>query len=354
MAIFVSSEEKLTFDDVLLVPQYSEVMSRSDVSTGTTLSRITKLKIPVIAANMDTVCEVAMALEMHRLGGMGVLHRFNTIEQQCGLAEEIIDKDPDAVFAAAIGVDGNAMARVMGLIETGVKRFCVDVAHGDSFYAANTVRQIRLFADRESLEIDIIAGNVVTPEAVRGLSEAGANIVKIGVGPGTFCDTRQVAGTGYPQMSAILDCAESKFRQGATLIADGGIKTSGDAAKALAAGADAVMLGGLLTGTLEAPGEVIETDNGLFKLGRGMASLEALRERDARTGEVTDVSNYAPEGVEALIPYKGPVENTLNPFMAGVRSAMSYQGVFTIKDFQAKARFVKVSPTTLAENRPRV
>lgn len=350
MPTILDSEPKLTFDDVLLVPQYSEVLSRSDVSTTTQLSRTLKLKIPIIAANMDTVCETEMAIALDNLGGMGILHRFNSIEQQVQMARDVMATSASANYGVAIGVGVDYKDRVRALYTAGARVFCVDIAHGDSFMAKSVTSWIR----NQYPDVDIIAGNVVTPEGARMLAHAGANIIKIGVGPGAVCDTRQVAGTGYPQFSAILECAS----HGKAIIADGGIKTSGDIAKAIGAGANAVMLGSLLAGTDEAPGEIVlaATSRGRekFKIYRGMASAEALKARDGRTGETTDISDYAPEGVQGRVKYKGAVADVVGQLTSGLRSGMSYQGAHNISDFQRRAQFVKVSPTTQAENRPRV
>ena len=327
-------EELFSFDDVLIKPQYSNVMSRSEVDLSTTLSRGLVLDIPIIASNMDTVCELEMARKMSELGGMGILHRNLTKEERLFAIRNLMAWE--AVSAVAVGVhevDKNVLG---SYIYNGVKAIVVDVAHGDAIHVYNAITEIKCFLERNSDHMCLIGGNVATGEAVERMASAGVDCVKVGIGPGAACLTRINTGVGVPQLSAIMDCAEKADHIGITVIADGGIKTPGDVAKAIAAGADAVMLGGMLAGTDEAPGDVQIIKGQRVKSYRGMASGGAG-------------SEYV-EGAEGFVDYKGPVAGVIKAVTNGLRSAMSYSNAKTIPEFMAKAEFVRVSPMSLGEN----
>ena len=327
-------EELFSFDDVLIKPQYSNVMSRSDVDLSTTLSRGLVLDIPIIASNMDTVCELEMARKMSELGGMGVLHRNLTKDARKLAIRNLMAWG--SVSAVAVGVhevDKNVLG---SYIYNGVKAIVVDVAHGDAIHVYNAITEIKCFLERNSDHMCLIGGNVATGEAVERMASAGVDCVKVGIGPGAACLTRINTGVGVPQLSAIMDCAEKADHVGVTVIADGGIKTPGDVAKAIAAGADAVMLGGMLAGTDEAPGDVQMINGQRVKSYRGMASGGAG-------------SEYV-EGAEGFVDYKGPVAGVIKAVTNGLRSAMSYSNAKTIPEFMAKAEFVRVSPMSLGEN----
>ena len=342
----------LTFDDVLIVPRRSSIRSRQDVSVRTRLSRNISLGLPVVAANMDTVCEHAMAVAMARLGGIGVVHRFMPITAQASQIARVKEVDASLLVGAAVGTDFDLVERAKALVAAGVDVLVLDIAHGHSDHAINGVRTLKEhFAD-----IDVVAGNVATFSGAADLAEAGADGVKVGVGPGGVCTTRVVAGVGVPQLTAIADTVPV----GVPVIADGGIRTPGDIAKALAAGASSVMIGSLLAGTEESPGEIEQGPHGLQKRVRGMASFEAMRARAIRSGEDMDSEDVdrerleyrAPEGVTGAVPYRGGAAKLVLGLIAGLRSAMSYSDARTLEEFADKAEFVAVTPLGVAENAP--
>ncbi len=337
----------LTFDDVLLVPQRSSIRSRSHVSLRTRLSRRVELELPVVGANMDTVCEEAMALALAGLGGIGILHRFLSIDAQVAMVEKVKRSDASFRVGAAVGTDHDMVDRARALARVGVDAVVLDIAHGHADHAIEGVRALKAAVP----DVDVIAGNVATRAGAADLVAAGADAVKVGVGPGGVCTTRVVAGVGVPQLTAIADCAGC----GVPVIADGGIRSSGDIAKALAAGADTVMIGSMFAGTKESPGEVEATGHGLMKRVRGMASFEAVAARATRQGDEVDDEYFeqrAPEGVEGMVPYKGDVDKLVWRLMAGVKSAMSYSDARTIAEFWAKAEFMRITPLGLRENLP--
>jgi IMP dehydrogenase len=336
----------LTFDDVLLVPRRSSIRSRSDVSLRTRLSRSLELDIPIVAANMDTVCEAEMAIALARLGGIGMIHRFLTIEHQVQLVQDV-KAAGELKVGAAIGTDRDALARAEALACAGVDILVLDIAHGHADHAIEVVQTIR----RAVPGVDLMAGNVATRDGALDLIEAGADAIKVGVGPGGVCTTRLVAGVGVPQLTAIADCAGVEV----PVVADGGIRNSGDIAKALAAGASTVMIGSLFAGTQESPGEVEQGPRGLVKRVRGMASFEALEARAHRAGESVDDEYFeqrAPEGVEGLVPYRGEVGRLVSSLLAGVRSGMSYSDARTIPELWEKASFMRVTGSGVRENLP--
>ncbi|HXY84403.1 MAG TPA: IMP dehydrogenase [Gaiellaceae bacterium] len=468
------AKEGLTFDDVLLVPAESHVLP-NDVSTVTSLTRRIHLSIPVVSAAMDTVTEARLAIALARAGGIGVLHRNLSIEDQVaevdkvkrsesgmivepvtlpasapvahavelmaryhisgvpitdpngilvGIltnrdlrfeddttqpvsalmtarnlvtapvgttleeAEEILHRNkieklpvvdadgrlrglitvkdiqkriefPDATkdergrlrVAAAVGIGTDSWKRAGALVDAGIDALVVDTAHGHSSAVVEMVRRIK-----DEWEVETIAGNIATAAAVEALVDAGADAVKVGVGPGSICTTRVVAGVGVPQVTAIYDCAQVAARHGVPLIADGGLTSSGDIAKAIAAGADAVMAGSLLAGTDESPGEVVLHQGERFKEYRGMGSLGAMRARGFSQdryfqGDVEDVEKLVPEGIEGRVPYKGPVAAIVHQLVGGLRQAMGYCGAATIDDLK-HAGFVRITGAGLRESHP--
>ena len=468
------AKEGLTFDDVLLVPAESRVLP-NDVSTRTRLTRSVELSIPVVSAAMDTVTEARLAIALAREGGIGIVHRNLSIEEQAaevdkvkrsesGMIVEPVTLPPGALVrdalelmsrykvsgvpitdasgvlvgiltnrdlrfetdveqpvsalmtsrnlvtaptgttlaeaeeilhrhkieklpvvdgdgrlcglitvkdiqkkieypqatkdergrlrvGAAVGVGPEAAERAQALVAAGADVLVVDTAHGHSSGVLEMVRKIK-----GSVTVDVIAGNVATGEATRALIEAGADAVKVGIGPGSICTTRVVAGVGVPQVTAIYDCAEVAAADGVPVIGDGGMTTSGDIAKSMAAGADTVMLGSLLAGTEEAPGEVILVQGERFKEYRGMGSLGAMRGRSFSKdryfqGDVEDVDKLIPEGIEGRIAYKGPLRPIVYQLIGGLRQAMGYCGAATIDEMKA-ARFVRITGAGLRESHP--
>ncbi|HEC10582.1 MAG TPA: guanosine monophosphate reductase [Acidimicrobiales bacterium] len=339
----------LTFDDVLLVPRRSSVRSRRDVSLRTRVTRNVGLELPMIAANMDTVCEAEMAVAMARLGGLGVIHRFLPIEEHADQVRQVKKQSAGLLVGAAVGTDHDMAERAERLVEAGVDVLVLDIAHGHAEHALAGVRDLK----RRFPGVDVIAGNVATAAGALDLVEAGADAVKVGVGPGGVCTTRLVAGVGVPQLTAIDDVVSAE--PGVPVIADGGIRTSGDIAKALAVGADTVMIGSLFAGTKESPGEVEQSPHGLVKRYRGMASREAAEKRAERHGVDLDDEYFeqrSPEGVEGTVPYRGEVGKIVGTLVGGLKSSMSYLDARDLETFRSNADFVRVTPAGLTENRP--
>ncbi len=473
----------LTFDDVLLVPNFSEVKSRRDANTTSRFSRGITLSVPIVSANMDTVTESSMAIAMARAGGMGVVHRFLPLEVQVAevvkvkRSEGVVIEDPftlgpeetirdasDAIgehdiggivivdgqrkvlglvtrrditleddmnrklkgvmtprkdlvtasrgvsleeakkllhqhkieklplvdktgrlsglitskdimkrrqfpdatkdsrgrlrVAAAVGVKGDYIPRAERLLEVGADALVVDIAHGHSTSAIETVKRIR----KDFGDVEVVAGNVATAKGARDLIRAGADAVKVGVGSGSICVTRVVTGSGVPQLTAIMDSAKAAREYGVPVIGDGGIRNPGDVTKALAAGASTVMIGSLFAGTEESPGPTILREGARYKLTRGMASLAAtvdrrIRERGVGRSKETElieelIEESVPEGVEGLIPYKGKVEEVVKQLVGGLRSGMSYSGAHSIPELQSKAEFMRITSAGHKESLP--
>lgn len=352
-----------TFDDVLLVPAYSTVVP-AKVMLQTQLTKKIKLNIPICAASMDTVCEEKMALALAQLGGIGFIHKNMMIEDQAAMVRHIkqlaveaqyfeaaIDGQGRYLVGAAVGVSETTMDRVDALVEAGVDIISVDSAHGHSAGVIEAVRKIR----SKYSELDIVGGNIVTAQGAIDLTYAGASVVKVGVGPGSICTTRVVAGVGVPQLTAVNDVFQVAKIYGIGVIADGGIKLSGDIVKALAAGSDCVMLGGLLAGCDEAPGEVLDINGKQYKSYVGMGSLSAMKRGSSDRyfqGGKKELSKLVPEGIEAMVPYKGSVVDVVYQMMGGLRSGMGYCGCATVSDLKDKAHFVAISNAGLNESHP--
>lgn len=333
-------KEALTFDDVLLVPQLSDVKSRHDVSLK---SGMLELDLPIISANMDTVTEESMAIGMAENGGLGIIHRFLNPQR----LDQIIVRCRNAIkdnFAISIGINDDSDELIDVAIKRKVTKFCIDVAHGHHTGVAD---RIKLLRNRVPYDIVVIAGNVGTEDGVEYLATAGANIIKVGIGPGSHCTTRVVTGHGYPQLTAIKKCSGAAKSCGVEIIADGGIRNSGDIAKSIAAGANYVMVGRLLAGTDEAPGCLaFDTNHNKVKVYRGMASREAQKDRGRSGGRIIA------EGVRSRVPYSGPLSDTLDRLRGGLSSALSYSGAHTIEDYQAKAIFIRVTHNSYIEGTP--
>ena len=472
----MSIREGLTFDDVLLVPKFSDIVSRSQTDLTTQLSRNISINIPMISANMDTVTESTMAITIAREGGIGIIHRFLTIQEEvdeihkvkragsviienpylinpeqtiqdafkimnekqvsgllvtdssskligilterdvlfepvdCSkLVKDLMTKDvvsakpgidfqqakeilknnrieklpltdehnkikglitsqdisnlekyPNAskdekgrpLVGAAVGVKGDFMQRTEALLDAGVDVIVVDIAHGHSENAINTVKNIK----KAFPNCELIAGNVATAHGTEDLIKAGVDAVKVGVGSGSICITRVITGSGVPQLTAVLDCAKIGNEHNIPIISDGGTRTSGDATKALAAGAHSVMIGGILGGTDESPGSTISKNGKRFKIYRGMASLGASLGRKSKdsgnAGLTDDLNDYVAEGVEGMVPYRGSVTDIITQITGGIRSGLSYCGAHNIKQMQKNAEFIKISRAGFAESQP--
>ena len=331
-------KDALTYDDVLLVPQFSDINSRSEVDISSRLDDNIVLNMPIISSPMDTVTETLMAVAMDNADGLGVIHRYNEIEQQALLVKNLYYagvKNP----AAAIGMTGDYMERATALASSGAYILCVDVAHG---HHAMMERCLKTFKDHFGTDLHIMAGNVATRESYEALSKWGADSIRCNIGGGSICSTRIQTGHGVPGLQTILDCAESELDT--PIIADGGIRNSGDIAKAIAAGADFVMVGSLLAGTDETPGAIVTDKSGdKYKIYRGMASRAA---QSAWRGRMTS----APEGVSTTVPYRGSVEGILNDLSMGLKSGLSYSGSRSISEFQTRARFVRQTAASQTES----
>lgn len=469
--------EGFTFSDVLLIPKRSSITSRKDVDTSGRFSRSITLKCPIVSANMDTVTEAAMAIAMARAGGLGIIHRFLSIEEEVAevakvkrseniiieepyivspddtvadaralmkrsevggllvvdrarklvgivterdihfqedsrrvlrevmtskivsgspgitmekaqriLSENKIEKlplvdgagllvglitakdlkhkrmHPDAskdkkgrlLVGAAVGVIGDYLERAGALIEAGADVLVVDVAHGHADHVIEAVSKIK----KRWPTKDLVAGNVATHEGAKDLVEAGADGIKVGVGPGSICSTRIVSGAGMPQLTAVMDCSRITRKSNIPVIADGGIRDSGDIAKALAGGASSVMIGSLLAGTDESPGLLITRNGTKYKIYRGMASLTATLTRKQRERheegpiQEQDVSEVVPEGVESMAPYRGRAAEIVYQLVGGLRSGMSYVGARSLAEFWNKAEFMRITEASWRESKP--
>ncbi len=331
-----------SYDDVLITPKYNKIFSRSEVSFETKVTKNYSLKIPFIAANMDTICESEMAIAIGKLGGLGVIHRFLTIEQQALEVSKV--RQENILASAAVGVKDYEL-RVPALVQAGVQIIVIDIAHGHSKRAGKTLDWIKA----NYPQIDVMAGNIATKDAAQYFLSKGADGIKVGIGPGSLCETRIMAGAGIPQITAIMDAHEST--QGRVPIcADGGIRYPGDVVKAIGAGADTVMIGSIISGTDETPGEIVLLDGEPHKEYRGMASYDATLKKQELDGK-TDGKIISVEGQRMQVPCKGPVLPIIDKFLGGLSSGMTYVGAKTIPELKAKADFIEISFAGLVESR---
>lgn len=356
-------KEGLTFDDVLLIPAESHVLP-NDVDLKVQLTSSLKLNLPFISAGMDTITEHEMAIAMAQAGGLGVIHKNMTIANQANEVKLVkntevtsekaaVDNNHRLLVAAAVGVTTDTFERASALIDAGANAIVIDTAHGHSAGVLRKISEIRA----KFPNINLIAGNVATAAGTRALYDAGVDVVKVGIGPGSICTTRVVAGVGVPQITAIYDAANVAREYGKTIIADGGIKYSGDIVKALAAGGNAVMLGSMFSGTHETPGQIFEKQGQKFKAYRGMGSVGAMSQAHGSSdryfqGGVNEANKLVPEGVEACVTYKGYVKEVIFQLIGGLRAGMGYVGAPDLAALIENAQFVRITNAGLVESHP--
>ena len=343
----VPIKEALTFDDVTLTPKYSEILP-SEVDTSIKLSKTLKLKIPLLSSAMDTITESKMAIAIAKAGGLGIIHRNLDINNQLIEIKKV--KKQKLKVGAAVGAGIKEFKRAEAILKEKIDMIVVDTAHGHTKKVSEMIRYIKKIKDKNTV---LCAGNIATPEAAKFLLKLGVDVIKVGIGPGSICTTRLVAGIGVPQLSAILNVRNGIKKKDVKIISDGGIKYSGDLAKAFAAGADAVMIGSLFAGTDETPGKLIKRNGKLFKSFRGMGSVGAMNKGSADRyfqSKQKDLSKYVPEGVEGFAKYKGDVESIIFKLIGGLRSSMGYLGSRQIKYLRDKPKFVKITKAGFYES----
>jgi IMP dehydrogenase len=363
----------ITFDDVLLVPGYSE-FKRQEISLETKLTKNISLKIPLVSAPMDTVTESEIAIALAKLGGIGIIHRNLTVEDQVLEVKKVKDYTQSGLdkllVGAAIGASSGFEMRAEALIEEGVDVIIVDSAHGYADYILETIKYLK-----KNYKIDVIAGNIATYDGAKALIDAGADGLRVGMGPGAICTTRIISGMGVPQITAILETSKASKDTGIPVIADGGIKYSGDMVKAFCAGADTVMMGSFFASCKEAPGEHVELPpeqvpsrfksilkqnkaTYTFKSYRGMGSLGAMQKgteiksEDEFHGKSYKDRVLVAEGVEGLVPINGDVQKVVDQALGGIRSGMYYIGAKTVKDIQENGKFIQITHASLTESHP--
>ena len=347
----------LTYDDVLLEPGYSQVLP-NQVNLRSKFSRNINLNLPIVSAAMDTVTESAVAIAMAQEGGLGIIHRNLSITSQVEevrkvkeiIGNSLANKDEEyrLMVGAAIGVGEPEIMRATGLIEARVDVLVIDTAHGHSKSVVETLKTLK----KRFPYIDIVVGNIATEKACAYLVEAGADGVKVGIGPGSICTTRIIAGIGVPQLSAIMNCAKIARQAGVPIIADGGIKFSGDIVKALAAGASSVMIGSLFAGTDESPSELILYGGRSYKAYRGMGSIGAMVKGSGgryKQNHITQNSKFVPEGIEGQVPHRGSLASNLYQLVGGLRSGMGYVGAENLDKLYEHSHFLRISEASLRE-----
>ncbi len=345
--IMVPIKEALTFDDVTLVPKYSEILP-SEVDTSIKLTNNLRLRIPLLSSAMDTVTESKMAIAIAKAGGLGVIHRNLDVKTQISEIKKV--KIKKLLVGAAVGAGPSEFKRADAILKENIDMIVVDTAHGHTKKVSEIIKFIK---KRKNKKTALCAGNIATPEAAKFLLKLGVDIIKVGIGPGSICTTRLVAGIGVPQLSAILTVRNGVKNKNVKIISDGGIKYSGDLAKAFAAGADAVMVGSLFAGTDETPGKLIRRGGKLFKSFRGMGSVGAMNKGSADRyfqSKQKDISKYVPEGVEGFAKYKGKVEKIIFKLVGGLKSSMGYLGSKQIKYLRNKPQFVKITKAGFYES----
>jgi len=340
-------KEALTFDDVSMSPKYSEVLP-SEVDTSTKLSNNLTLNIPLLSSAMDTVTESRMAIAIAKMGGIGVIHRNLDIKKQVQEIRKV--KKQKLLVGAAVGAGPLELKRAESILKEGIDLIVVDTAHGHSKKVAEIIKAIKKMKTKKTT---LCAGNIATAEAAKFLIKLGVDIVKVGIGPGSICTTRLVAGIGVPQLSAIIEVKKGVKNKKTKIISDGGIKYSGDIAKALSAGADGVMIGSLFAGSLETPGKLIKKNGKLYKSFRGMGSVGAMNKGSADRYfqmKQKDASKYVPEGVEGFVKYKGDVKSIIYKLIGGLKSSMGYLGAKKVNTLKVKPNFVKITKAGFYES----
>ena len=340
-----------TYDDINIIPKYSEIEHRDKINISTRFTKKTLLDIPIISSPMDTITGLDMAREMMNWGGVGVIHRFMSIEEQAELmnklcympgSEHVILKN-DLPRCAAIGVKDDYLERSQELFNNGCNVLLIDVAHGHHKLVGEAIEKIKTRLEN----IEVIAGSVATGEATKYLCEKGADAIRVGIGNGSLCETRIRTGVGIPQVFAIIDCVSIADDYNVPIIADGGVRNIGDVCKGLACGADTIMLGSLLSGTKETPGTIEKIgkwpNEQLHKKYRGSASLDSKKSRG---------HNKNVEGNHKVIPYKGKVKRIINDIQDGIRSSFSYVGANTIDEFHSKVELMEVTMAGNLEGKP--
>lgn len=361
MAVAHIIRKGYAFDDLLLVPKASNILPK-EVQLKTKLTNTISLNIPILSAAMDTVTDHKMAIAMAQLGGLGIIHKNFSLIQQAqevvltkqkevdfnSYPNAVVDDHQKLLVGAAVGICDDTLSRVATLIKYGVDIICLDTAHGHSKYVVEVLRKIK-----KNYQIPVIVGNIATAEAASILIEQGADCLKVGVGPGSICTTRIVSGVGVPQLTAIMDVASVAKKNNIPIIADGGIKNSGDIVKALAAGANCVMLGSLIAGCDETPGDIIEMGDGqLFKTYRGMGSTEAMKAGSSDRYFQSNAAKYVPEGVSGFKEYLGSLNDVLFNLLGGIRSGMAYCGSIKIDVLHNVSEFIEQSSAGLNESYP--
>ena len=340
-------KEALTFDDVTLAPNYSEILP-SETNTSIKLSKNLTLKIPLISSAMDTVTEGSMAAAIAEKGGIGVIHRNLSIEKQIFEIKKV--KQKKLLVGAAVGASSEEHRRAKRILKENLDLIVVDTAHAHTKKVSDIIKMI---VKTKPKKTTLCAGNIATAEAAKFLIKLGVDVIKVGIGPGSICTTRLVAGIGVPQLSAIMNVKSGVGNRKVSIIADGGIKFSGDIAKALAAGADAVMIGSLFAGTDQAPGKIIKKNGKLFKSFRGMGSIGAMNKGSADRYFQTkqkNISKYVPEGVEGFVKYKGKVDKVIYQLVGGLKSSMGYLGSKKITHLRKKPKFYKITKAGFFES----
>ena len=339
-------KEALTFDDVLLVPRYSSVLP-AETNLHVDLGYNLKLKIPFLSSAMDTVTESQMAIAIAKKGGLGIVHRNLSIIEQSKEVKKV--KNKNLLVGAAVGTGKEDLLRTKSLLDSGVDLIVVDTAHGHSNKVVEILSKIKKINSKKP----ICVGNIATAEAALKLYNEGADILKVGIGPGSICTTRMIAGIGVPQITAVLEVKKSMKNKKIKIISDGGIKFSGDIVKGIAAGADAIMMGSIFAGTAESPGEKFKYKNKLYKSYRGMGSIGAMSAGSSNRyfqKNHKDKSKFVPEGVEARVIYKGTVDKILYQLQGGLKSSMGYIGSKNISEIQKKAKFIKITKAGFYES----